>query len=285
MQKQVTPGGEIIYVSSDEHFGKTILYEGSCVEALLKNFFFKGKLESVSGRIVEPLREELMLGHDGEAYSHANISQGLRTLEVRGCIKREIRGKRTFKVTMQDCVIPQSWWNRLKQDDRFISDVPPELEGSEVTISMALDHLVESILLLKQALETRLVNTDSSLSVDEARLRAENAQLQDELNRVSLGMRAVVSSSTTPKTQNRVDAGELDLRSLGVSNSRIRALFRHAHQSGFRIEKTDGGHIVLFPPNVAHKPVYTSSTPSDHRVYDNLYAQLVRTGMPKMEKK
>lgn len=110
-----------------------------------------------------------------------------------------------------------------------------------------------------------------------------NRDLTDQVNRASRQLRSGSQSTVQrPAVPAAPTTGALDLRALGVKDARMRTLYRHAADHGWRIENTNGGHHRLIPPDPTAEIIHTSKTPSDHRVYDNLHMQLVRAGLPKL---
>lgn len=58
----------------------------------------------------------------------------------------------------------------------------------------------------------------------------------------------------------------------------LKDLMRRARDAGWTVKLTKGGHLKFIPPDNG-VPVFTGSTPSDHRAYHNLCAMLRRKGL------
>lgn len=63
-------------------------------------------------------------------------------------------------------------------------------------------------------------------------------------------------------------------RDLARGHKRLRALIDFALSEGWRVVRTQGGHLKFTKPGCAS--IYTSSTASDHRADRNARAQLRR---------
>lgn len=115
-------------------------------------------------------------------------------------------------------------------------------------------------------------------------LKARNTRLETQLNRVS-GQIRTNDNAPRPKAidKSKVKATTFNPSSLGIKDSMTIKLLKHAAQHGFEISKTSGNHIKIQPPNPEAKLIYTSSTPSDHRTYQNLKSDLYQAGLPRME--
>lgn len=67
-------------------------------------------------------------------------------------------------------------------------------------------------------------------------------------------------------------------RDLCPGHKRLRPLIEFALNEGWRVVRTPGGHLKFTKAGLA--PVFTGSTPSDHRADRNGRAQLRRAGQP-----
>jgi len=59
----------------------------------------------------------------------------------------------------------------------------------------------------------------------------------------------------------------------------FRTIFEVAMAQGWVVEPTNGDHFCFTPPDKTKPKIYTSSTPSDRRMVNNLKAQLRRAGL------
>lgn len=61
----------------------------------------------------------------------------------------------------------------------------------------------------------------------------------------------------------------------------LKGLIRKAEHAGWTVSLTGGGHLKFIPPKGSDSavPVFTGSTPSDHRGFKNLCAMLRRRGL------
>ncbi|MEQ5055688.1 type II toxin-antitoxin system HicA family toxin [Klebsiella michiganensis] len=64
------------------------------------------------------------------------------------------------------------------------------------------------------------------------------------------------------------------IRKLARGNGALAALLEYAHTLGWQASRTSGGHLRFCKPGCT--PVYTSSTPGDHRAFRNARAMLKR---------
>jgi hypothetical protein len=290
MRKETTPAGETVYVCSDEKFGhSTILHETAATFVILKNLFLLGPIENLSGHATFDLLSRIK-GSTGEEFTGPNVSTVLGSLDVKKVLKRRVNGKRCYYISLNEGIVPKSWWERLNpsKNVRPLKQVETPVEAhpvhqDAVTMDQVLDHAVVTLQMLRLALRSQpVVQASDNAELDA--LKAENVRLKDELNRISRGVRSAASTVVGIVPAPRLEKGELNMRSLGVKDARMRVLIRHAHSHGFQVEKTNGEHIRFTPPDKTKQLVHTSSTPSDYRAYDNVYAELVRQGMPKLEK-
>jgi regulator of replication initiation timing len=137
----------------------------------------------------------------------------------------------------------------------------------------------EVIVEVPSAVDTALVDQNQQLIDENQRLRSELDKLATQLRATSVTQMSVKRENTPTKPDN----GPLDLRSLGVKDSRYMRLIEHAHSNGFRVSKKPGQHIQFMPPDTSKPIVMGPCTPSDTRSVDNLHANLRRSGMPRLE--
>lgn len=286
MRKEFLPNGS--YVLIDPKAGPRVSEHGLSFQALV-TIANGGSIFSASGRATADLLDKVKDSFDKE-YTSFNASAVLGVLDKMGCIKREIKGKRTFRITMDRCVIPRNWWDKMQPylifnnsqepvtDTPEVVQVPPAASVAGISVAAALDNLVDAILLLKESLNIPTPK-DDEVSV----LREENIKLKSEIDRLSRALRSNPKAAEQFASMGVVDTrSNLNLYALGVKDARLRRLIRHAYDNGFKVEKTGNNHIKLTPPDPTAKIVVTSSTPSDHRVYENFYHDLRRSGMPEL---
>lgn len=68
-----------------------------------------------------------------------------------------------------------------------------------------------------------------------------------------------------------------DIRKLSRGNKALAMLLEYALMQGWQVSRTPGGHLRFCKPGCA--PVYTSSTPGDHRAVRNARAMLKRRSL------
>ena len=64
------------------------------------------------------------------------------------------------------------------------------------------------------------------------------------------------------------------MHKIGRTGNELRNLIAWAKELGFSCEKTGGKHIIFRRPGT--RAVYSSTTPSDHRAYENTKGKLKR---------
>lgn len=93
--------------------------------------------------------------------------------------------------------------------------------------------------------------------------------LQKVLTRIKV---FYLAASRKNVTVNKME----NIRKLAHGQKALMALLTYARQSGWAVHRTSGGHLKFTKPGC--RPVYTSSTPGDHRAVRNARALLRRSG-------
>jgi predicted RNA binding protein YcfA (HicA-like mRNA interferase family) len=63
------------------------------------------------------------------------------------------------------------------------------------------------------------------------------------------------------------------------SNKEVKNVVRLAVKAGWRIEKTNGGHVLLYPPNKEDGFVTMPTSPSSYRNFKNVLMMLRAKGL------
>lgn len=63
------------------------------------------------------------------------------------------------------------------------------------------------------------------------------------------------------------------------SDKEVRKIIKTAKQAGWRVEKSGGNHILLYPPDKSDGMVTMPSTPSSTRNFKNMLSKLRSKGL------
>jgi hypothetical protein len=128
-----TPAGETIEVVSDADFMEVYDVRGPDLriwnpkQPLLAALWFDGTMRSANGRATTALWERAVV----YGYPHAQTGTAslLQTNSMRGCIERELNGKRTYSIKLAR--LPQTWADKLAKLKRH-GQSPAQADRKEV---------------------------------------------------------------------------------------------------------------------------------------------------------
>lgn len=298
MQKHITPGGEAILIRSQD---KVRLPGESIQLDVLRVLYSHGPVHSANGRVRTELAP-ILNAESNRNYDATQITACLKALKDKSLIKTDHKNttKRTFGLFLDGVVWPKQVFEKVLEGISPIRSEPkptvaPALPQTPDPLYDALTQLSDAVLAIRDAISLRpSVSEDvqeSLVSLKEEvehwrseaySLQARNARLEEQLNNVSLAVRAPREVLARPAQRVIESSHSLNFRELEVKDSRMKRLLRHANAHGWKIERTKNNHLKCTPPAKDKEIVITGTTPSDHRAYENFYHQLMRQGLPEM---
>lgn len=162
---------------------------------------------------------------------------------------------------------------------------PPAAQPTSENILDALVDMIANAVVIRLQHSSNSIPSSSDSVKDVVDLVRENedlknkvSSLQSEINHLGTSLRSSGSSVTTTIGQAEA-ATTRNVHKMKIKDDNLRDLLTLAEQQGFEVTRTGSNHYKVLPPDESHRPIFHSSTPSDHRALKNFRSEMIRAGL------